>query len=381
LPGFRFGKALDIARGVKALFKNPEAGDARGTTLDPERYEERGENSNTQQYISDQTKRLQSKRQELRRMRNDAHVTNDEAKFIEQRKRKKRIQQEIFELERELHAAQTGANVEEPATGALPDFVIIGGKKCGTTFLYHLLTQHPLVEPCAKKELHFFDDLFDESVEWYRRCFPQPRWEDSRKTITGEATPEYLTHPSVPERMAQVIPRARLIALLRNPVDRAYSDYQQVARKRWETRSFEEAVEAEEARIRGKRGMVPEDEHHASFEHQRFRYLTKSIYVDQLLRWSEFFPEEQMLVLKSEDFFEHPAKILKPVLSFLDLPDWEPDVPEFRDERDKEKYERIKRNKGIYEDKMDPATKQHLEEFFEPHNKRLYDYLGVDFGW
>jgi hypothetical protein len=90
--------------------------------------------------------------------------------------------------------------------------------------------------------------------------------------------------------------------------------------------------------------------------------------VDQLLRWSALFAEEQMLVLKSEDFFEHPQKTLKLVLDFLDLPDWEPDAWEVR-------------NKGDYEQRMDPATRRRLEEYFEPHNRRLYEYLGVNFGW
>jgi len=93
--------------------------------------------------------------------------------------------------------------------------------------------------------------------------------------------------------------------------------------------------------------------------------------VDQLLRWSKFFDDEQMLVLKSEDFFERPVETLKVVLDFLNLPDWEPPVSELQK----------KRHKGSYEQEMNPATRWRLKEFFEPHNRRLYDYLGVDFGW
>jgi hypothetical protein len=83
----------------------------------------------------------------------------------------------------------------ESEIGALPDFVVIGGKKCGTTFLYHLLSQHPYVEPASSKELHFFNRFFDEGVEWYRRCFPAPRLQYGRRTITGEGTPEYFSYP------------------------------------------------------------------------------------------------------------------------------------------------------------------------------------------
>ena len=257
--------------------------------------------------------------------------------------------------------------------GRLPDFVVIGAKKCGTTLLYHLLTQHPYVDPAAKKELHYFDVLFEEEdVEWYRRCFPQPTWKDGRRTITGEGTPGYLFHPLAPERMVQAVPQARLIALLRNPVDRAYSDYHQGVRKGREPRTFEEAIEqaleAEETRPLDEEDEASEHEDHAGPDNMRRGHLSRGIYVDQLLRWSEYFSEEQMLVLKSEDFFERPSEALKPVLDFLDLPDWEPEASEIR-------------NKGNYEQAMDPAIRQRLEEFFEPHNRRLYEYLGVDFGW
>jgi Sulfotransferase domain len=93
--------------------------------------------------------------------------------------------------------------------------------------------------------------------------------------------------------------------------------------------------------------------------------------VDHLLRWDRFFSREQMLVLKSENFFERPQQTLKRVLDFLELPDWEPDASALRD----------KLNKGNYEQTMDPTVRQRLEEYFEPHNRRLYEYLGVDFGW
>jgi hypothetical protein len=293
---------------------------------------------------------------------------NDRGAKISRKKRKKTMQQEIFWLERERRAVNDRrAEGEEPGMGALPDFVIIGEKKCGTSFFYHLLTQHPLVEPAAKKELHFFDALFEEEgVEWYRQCFPQPSRKDGRRTITGEATP-YMSHPLAPQRMAQVVPHARLIALLRNPVDRAYSDYQMGVRKGRENRTFEEVIgAAEKAQPSGEAG-----EAYADLAVARDRFLSKGVYVDQLLRWAEFFPKEQLLVLKSEDFFESPNETLKRAFDFLGLPQWEPAASK----------PGKKRNAGSYEEGMDPATRRWLEEYFEPHNRRLYDYLGVDFGW
>jgi len=354
LPIFRFDRASGAARDAKA---SPEA----------EQRADQTENlrKNARRRMSELRQQIKSRKQELRRLRGEMRSGSEKAERANRKKSKKRVQQEIFQLNKELRTARqlrkelrtARQRAQEnphdrpvpqvavkPETGALPDFVIIGGKKCGTTSLYHLLTQHPYVEPAASKELHFFDAHFDEGTEWYRRCFPAPRWENGRRTITGEATP-YMPHRLAPERMAEVVPQAWLIALLRNPVDRAHSDYQQVVRKGREPRTFEEAIEGETS-----------------------EYLARGVYVDQLLRWSKFFSEEQMLVLKSEDFFERPRETLKLVLDFLDLPGWEPEASEIR-------------NKGTYTQKMDPATRRRLEDYFEPHNRRLYELLGVDFGW
>ena len=150
-----------------------------------------------------------------------------------------------------------------------------------------------------------------------------------------------------------MVPQARLIALLRNPVDRTLSAYYHRLGNGQETKTFEESVRAA---LEGD----PDSNR-----------LSRNIYVDHLQRWSDFFSDEQMLVLKSEDFFERLRETLKVVFEFLDLPDWEPGASDLGD----------RLNKGGYEQKMDPATRQRLKEFFEPHNQRLYDYLGVAFGW
>lgn len=346
MPIFRFDKTLRVTRGVKA-FLTFEGGVTRVVTPDAARNGERKKNRRRTRRLKNEFK---SERAELRRITEDVRASRRGAgaeEQIEHVKRAKRKQQEIFRLKNELHTAE-GA----PGTGALPDFVIIGAPKCGTTFFYHLLTKHPHVEAAANKEPHFFDLLFDEGVEWYRQCFVPPRWKDGHKTVTGEGTPSYLFHPHAAERMAEVVPRARLMVLLRNPVDRAYSAYYHQVRNGGETRTFEEAIEASLAGPR--RGQ-----------------LSQGVYVDHLVRWSRFFGDEQMLVLKSEDFFEYPREVLERVLDFLDLPEWNPEDSELR----------LKRNKGDYVEKMNPTTRRRLEEYFEPHNRRLYEYLGADFGW
>ncbi len=305
---------------------------------------------------------LKSKRQEYKRIRQQLRAAKNRPERREHRKNRDEAEQEILRLEDELREAKHRRARERAATetdgaptaGALPDFAIIGQRRCGTTFLYHLLTLHPHVERAASKEPHFFGVYFDEGVEWYRRFFPEPRLKDGRMTINGEATP-LMANRLAPERMASVIPDARLIALLRDPVDRAYSDYQQVVRKGREPRTFEEAI-----------GLT-EDGPDANSP-----YLARSVYVDQLRRWSEFYPEEQMLVLKSEDLYESPVGTLKTVIEFLGLPEWEPKRSAVTPK---------KQNKGGYEGGMAPETREKLEEFFRPHNLRLYEYLGRDLGW
>jgi len=337
-----------------------QGGLTRGEVPNPTNHEEQAER--LRKIVTRQRRELQRKDRQIEEQAQKLEkLRGRRQREIKQRAELKQRRLEIFQLKNELDAvngiAETTRDVpsadqvsEEPGAGALPDFVIIGAQKGGTSFLYYLLTRHPLVEPAARKELHFFDnpERFDNGAGWYRRCFPQSGWKDGRRSITGEASPSYLFDPPVPKRMAGVVPQARLITLLRNPVDRAYSHYQMQVKRGTEHHTFEEAT-----------------------EQQYSSYVSRGIYVDQLLRWFEFFSREQMLILKSEDFFERPVEILKVVLNFLELPDWQPETSELQQ----------RRHTGTYRQKMDPSTKRRLEAYFEPYNKRLYECLGVDFGW
>lgn len=255
----------------------------------------------------------------------------------------------------------------------LPDFIIIGAQKCGTTSLYNYLIRHPAVVPAFNKEVHFFDLNFQKGIAWYRAHFPTSVYRSyanrllGQDRITGESSPYYIFHPLAPQRISRAIPHVRLIALLRNPVDRAYSHYQKAARNGLEPLSFEDAIEREEKRLRRETGRMLEEENYYSFDHQKRSYLSRGIYVDQLKVWRSLFPEEQILVLRSEDFFADPATVVNRVYEYLHLPQWE--LMEYK-----------KHNFASYAE-MDEATKRRLIEYFAPHNQRLYEYFGVDFGW
>ncbi len=260
----------------------------------------------------------------------------------------------------------------------LPDFLVIGTQRGGTTSLFHYLEDHPCIQPAVNKDLHFFDRKYAKGLAWYRGHFPT-RIEHyyaqrvrGQALLTGEASPSYLFHPYAAKRVAQAVPHVKLIALLRNPVSRAYSQYHHAVELGHETLSFTEAIEDEEERTAREQEKIRQDPHYYSEEFKHRSYLTKGIYVDQLQMWMSLFPREQFLILKSEEFYADSAAVFNQVLAFLNLPAMELAVekPAFK------QY-----NNNIYSAKMEPAMRQRLVEYFKPHNARLYDLLGVDFGW
>jgi Sulfotransferase domain len=259
----------------------------------------------------------------------------------------------------------------------MPDFIIIGTMRGGTTSLYSYLTEHPGIGSAYMKEVHFFDMYFNKGLYWYRSQFPSSVQKyytehvQKRSFITGEASPYYLFHPHAPKRIAKTLPHVKLIVQLRNPVNRAYSHYYHEVAGGHEKLTFAEAIEREEERI-GKEGeKLAQDEHYNSFNHRHFSYLARGIYVDQLKVWMDIFPREQFLILKSEDFYADPAASLAQTLEFIRL-------PSTGIKHQKHDYEQLNVTKPP---KMDEAVRQRLIKYFEPHNARLYEYLGVNYGW
>ncbi|MEO8954890.1 MAG: sulfotransferase domain-containing protein [Ktedonobacteraceae bacterium] len=257
----------------------------------------------------------------------------------------------------------------------LPDFLVIGTQRGGTTSLYHYLEELPCIAPATTKEIHFFDRRFNKGLAWYRGHFPTrlTRQYEQRfrkqAFVTGEASPSYLFHPHVPRRIAKALPHVKLIVLLRNPVDRAYSQYYHAVELGFETLPFEAAIKDEEERTTRERAKIMQDEHYESYAFKHLSYLSRGIYIDQLQTWMSLFPREQFLILKSEDFYDDPASSVKQVLTFLDIPE---------SGLKKQNYKQY--NNTTYSS-MDTALRKRLVEYFKPHNARLYDFLGVDFGW
>jgi hypothetical protein len=259
----------------------------------------------------------------------------------------------------------------------LPEFIIIGSARSGTTSLYNYLIKHPDIAPALQKEIHFFDYNYQKGLSWYRGQFPALPYKyyietiHKRDLITGEASPYYLFHPYTPQRVAQLLPGVKLIALLRNPVERAFSHYCWEVDWGNEQLSFEDAIEQEEERIQMGAQKL---ENGMSFNHVHFSYISRGKYAEQLARWFEYFPREQCFIIKSEDMYNNPADIFKQTLDFLHIPMRDVDGQPTR-------FKQYNSQKFSTHKRMASEIRQHLSEIFKPHNEYLYNLLGRDFGW
>lgn len=251
---------------------------------------------------------------------------------------------------------------------ALPDFMVIGTQKGGTSSLLNYLLAHPAVGRHTRKEIHYFDREYHRGPAWYRGHFPLRAGLRLRAAangglaMCGESSPSYLAHPQAASRAAGLVPGARLVVLLRNPIERAHSHFRHQVRRGQEDRSLEEALGAD--LDAGVPRLWGEDAVDGPWN----SYLNRGRYIDQLLNWEAHFPREQMLVVCSEDLFRDPRTEYARVLEFLGLPAWEP--AEF------EKHNFF----GSYSG-MSDALRDRLQAYFAPHNQRLYAHLGRDFGW
>jgi hypothetical protein len=249
----------------------------------------------------------------------------------------------------------------------LPAVLLLGAQRSGTTSLFNYLVRHPAVLPPLGKEIHYFDLHYARGVRWYRGRFPYA-WRLRGGTITLDASPYYLLHPLAPERAARLLPEVKLVALLRHPVDRAFSHYQHEVRDGRESLSFEDALEQEAGRLAGEEERLRDDPGYYSFNHHRYSYTRRGLYLEQLRRWTAHFPRTSLLVLQSEALFREPAKVVGRVQDFLGL-------PQQRGGSYKPFYQ------GNYDRQMAPEPRRRLVEYFEPHNRALYHWLGEEFDW
>jgi len=245
----------------------------------------------------------------------------------------------------------------------LPDFIVIGTQRGGTTSLDADLRKHPQVRGARRKEVHFLDGLRTADIDRYRSYFPtqaslgRAARRVGAPVLTGESSPSYLFHPEVPARAARIVPDARFIALLREPVARAYSNHQLEQRRGNEPLDFVAAIEAEE-------GRLADDP--AGFHRRHHSYVARGRYAEQLERWFTHVGRDRILVLRSEDLFADGQSQLDAVTDFLGLRRHHLDTLEAR-------------NLADYEREIPHADA--LRARFAPHNERLSELLDRDMGW
>ena len=246
-----------------------------------------------------------------------------------------------------------------------PNFIIIGAQKCGTSTLFNHIRKHPDIFMPKRKELHFFDENYSMGMAWYLNCFN--RKDGIIPVCSGEASPYYFFHPLAPVRIFETIPDIKLILLLRNPVSRAYSQYHHMKRKGRISLSFEHCIKLEQGILAGRKEAFYKDENHSDMMYRRFSFLSRSRYAEQLSEWLKYFPQEQILIIRSEDYFSNSGQTFQEVFRFLALPP--ADIIQ------------VKEHHSSDYPPMKPETKEMLVEYFNPFNQQLYNMTGRDFGW
>ncbi len=259
-----------------------------------------------------------------------------------------------------------------------PDFLIIGAKRGGTTSMFNYLMMHPGVlglfpQNRGKKSTDYFFKGLERGARWYRSHF-HTRAHRSRLTgrlgyhpVGGEASPYYLWDPRVAAQVRALAPRTLAIALLRDPVERAWSHYQERVQNGVEPLSFGDALAAEEARTAGEVERMMDNPQYYSAAHDFYSYRARGVYLPQLENWLSVFPREQLLVLRSEDLYADVQGTFDRTCEFLGIDPFElPSRPTFN---------------ASGRSTMPEDCRAELAAYYRPHNSRLESFLGRDLDW
>lgn len=255
-----------------------------------------------------------------------------------------------------------------------PQFLICGAQRCGTTSMYQSLRQHPAVlRPVLRKGVHYFDVGYPRGMAWYRSHFPLLRTAHRREKQVGqpvqtfESSPYYLFHPQAAPRIAADLPETKILILVRDPVERAYSAYAHEFARGYETEPFERALELESSRLAGEEDLLNADPAYRSFSHQHHGYVSRGHYYAQITRMVAAAGPDRIHVVDAEDFFTNPEPVWRDVVEFLGL-SADP-MPEF------------KRHNARPRLALAPSARRSLEERFADSDERLARWWGRIPSW
>lgn len=261
-----------------------------------------------------------------------------------------------------------------PGLRMLPSFIVIGGQRCGTTTLFKHLAQHPqALRPGIEKGIDYFTLNYGRDLRWYRGHFPLKATAQLRTSKWGmpaafEACTYYMFHPFAIERLASDLPQMRLVAMLRDPVERAFSAYKHEHARGFDTApTFEEALALEDERLEGEIEKMAADASYESHAHRHHAYRRRGQYAEQLERVFRHFPRERVHVLDSETFFRDPRGEYRKVTDFLGLSEWSPDS-----------FEKHNSRPSL---PLSASLRRRLDDHFLPHDEALAALLGRPPGW
>jgi hypothetical protein len=275
---------------------------------------------------------------------------------------------------RAVHAVSlTAGQLTSPAR-MLPGFLIVGAQRCGTTSMYRTLSQHPaVVKSVLHKGVHYFDMNYGRGLGWYRAHFPlaacarRATAGSGAAPVTFESSPYYMFHPLAPARIAADLPGVKLIVLVRDPAERAYSAYAHELARGFETEDFERALALEEERTASEAARVRADPGYLSHSHQHQAYLARGRYAEQLGVLEKHVGAGRILAVDSGDFFTHPEPVYDRVLDFLGLP--------------RHGYPVFERHNARPRSAMPDHLRARLDQHFQPWDEQLAAWLPGTPSW
>lgn len=252
-----------------------------------------------------------------------------------------------------------------------PGFIIVGAQRAGTTTLYRVLSEHPAVaRPTVSKGIGYFDLRYARGHRWYVGHFPLAvlaRRTHGPQAVTFESSGYYLFHPLSAQRIAKDLPEVKVVVMVREPVERAYSAHRHELARGFETEEFEQAVALEEERTAGEAERIVADPTYESFEHRHHSYLARSRYSEQIDRFIGELGRDRVYVVDADVFFENPDEEFERLRSWLGLPEWRPEEVEQWNARPRTP--------------MSAELRERLERYFEPYDARLAQQMGRAPSW
>jgi Sulfotransferase domain len=271
------------------------------------------------------------------------------------------------------HAGRAQAHLTSPLR-LRPSYLIVGAQRCGTTSLHRALAKHPdVAPPMLRKGLHFFDTQYPKGFAWYQGHFPLAlparlrRLARGTRPITGESSPYYMFHPLAPGRIVNHLPDVRLVVMLRDPVERAWSAYTHERARGFEVEDFERALDLEDSRLAGEVDRMTADPGYVSLAHRHQAYVHRGQYVEQLEVLRRLVGPARLLVIDSQRFFTSPAEEYAKVLHFLCLRQWTPAAFDRANARPRAG--------------MAATVHRRLQAHFRPYDDALRAFLGWSPSW